>query len=206
MRRCAAVLASALALVPLAASCGGPAVTTCTSPAPAGAIKSGGFDFVPRSSAVFGVASLSIPMLQLSSDDESCHTDSMPAVPARTVLDIVLPYGSALLIGETNRPGHFDVGPGGDSTKAVAYLYSFAASAKENKIWFPDPAAGGLNATSGTIDVPCNVPAVRMSGHYDLTFPDGTHIVGDFDAPYCTLKLSACTGGKYARCTDSSPP
>lgn len=46
--------------------------------------------------------------------------------------------------------------------------------------------------------VPCDVDIRRKgrkAGHYDLTFPDGAHAVGDFDAPQCMSARDCVYGG-----------
>lgn len=42
-----------------------------------------------------------------------------------------------------------------------------------------------IRAVSGTVSITRDVGGKRMTGRYDLRFPDGARAVGDFDAPYC---------------------
>lgn len=181
-------------------ACGGDVVvTTCSvSINPPISISSSGYSFVAQGMTVLGVTATNSAMVQLSSSDDPCRDQTQGSPAQRNVLDVVLGYDQPLYIGDVNRPGTFTVGQG----TTTAYLRELPSGVTD----FSGTNPTDVNAISGTIDVPCNVPGVRLSGHFDLMFPDGAHVAGDFDAPYCTKQLSNCTGAHYATCAESHPP
>jgi hypothetical protein len=151
-------------------------------------IAGGGIDFVARTASGFG----SFPGgVVISACPDTCAAAGGDPARGRSAwLQLGLSFGN---VGW--HTGHFTFGP------SVDRLVDGGLGPLDGRFQaeLVDRPEGGsvfkerqYSASAGTVDIDAFDGFTRVAGRYDLIFPDGSHIAGAFDAPFC-LSAARCS-------------